>query len=95
VLHFNPNRGVTFSTYAGVAIERRTWRAVARANRPQDRLPLFDPGDPRQVAEENLWLSEVHRALREAVSCLSERLRQVIVAASAANHWRFLRTRGR
>ena len=31
-LHFDPQRGAAFSTYAGVAIERRIWRAVARVN---------------------------------------------------------------
>ena len=81
VLHFDPHRGVAFSTYAGVAIERRIWRAVARANRPQGGLPLPEPPDPLQVAEENLWRARVHFALLEAVSRLPERLRQVIVAA--------------
>jgi len=81
VLHFDPHRGVAFSTYAGVAIERRTWRLVTRANRPQGVLPLPDPTDSRQVAEENLWWSEVCVALREAVFRLPERLCQVIVAA--------------
>lgn len=81
VLHFDPHRGVAFSTYAGVAIERRIWGAVARANRPQGVLPLPEPVDPRQVAEENLWWVEVRAALREAVSRLPDRLRWVIVAA--------------
>ncbi len=30
VLDFDPGRGVPFSTYAWVAIERRVWRAVGR-----------------------------------------------------------------
>jgi len=81
VLHFDPHRGVAFSTYAGVAIERRIWRAVARANRPQGRLPLPEPPDPLQVAEENLWQARVHFALAEAVSRLPKRLRQIIRAA--------------
>lgn len=81
VLHFDPQRGVAFSTYAGVAIERRIWQAVARANRPQGRLPLPDPVDPCQVAEEDVWWPEVRAALREAVARLPERLRQVITAA--------------
>ena len=45
VLHFDPHRGVAFSTYAWVAIQRRIWRAVAQANRPQGRLPLPEPPD--------------------------------------------------
>lgn len=81
VLHFDPSRGVAFSTYAGVAIERWIWRVVARANRPQGRLPLPKSPNPLQMAEENLWQAEVHSALAEAVSRLPKRLRQVIVAA--------------
>ena len=66
----------------GCQIEmRRIWRAVARANRPQGGLPLPEPPDPLQVAEENLWRARVHFALLKAVSRLPERLRQVIVAA--------------
>lgn len=81
VLHFDPYRDVAFSTYAGVAIERWIWRVVARSNRPQGRLLLPEPLNPRQMAEENLWQAEVHSALAEAVSRLPKRLRQVIVAA--------------
>jgi len=81
VLHFDPHRGVAFSTYAGVAIERWIWRAVACANRPQGWALPPEPPDPRQMAEENLWQAEVHSALAEAVSRLPKRLRQVIVAA--------------
>ena len=81
VLHFDPSRGVAFSTYAGVAIERWIWRVVARANWPQDRPPLPESLNPRQMAEENLWQAEVHSTLAEAVSRLPKRLRQVIVAA--------------
>ncbi len=81
VLRFDPHRGIAFSTYAGVAIERHMWRLVARMSRPHGGLPLRVPPDPRQIAEENVWLSEVYRALGEAVSRLPERLRQVIIAA--------------
>lgn len=81
VLHFDAGRGVAFSTYAGAAIAHRIWQAVARANRPQGGLPLPDPLDPCQVAEEHVWWPEVRAALREAVARLPERLRQVIAAA--------------
>jgi len=81
ILHFDPQRGVAFTTYAGVAIERRIWRVVAWAQRPQGWLPPPEPPNPRQMAEENLWRAEVHSALTEAVSRLPQRLRQVIVAA--------------
>jgi len=81
VLHFDPHRGVAFSTYAGVAIERRIWRAVARSNQPQGWLPPAPPADPLEVAEEHLWHAQVSVVLAEAVSRLPDRLRQVIVAA--------------
>jgi RNA polymerase sigma factor (sigma-70 family) len=79
VLHFDPQRGTAFSTYAGVAIKRRIW--VGRANRPQGRLPLPGPIDAQVVAGEHLWWAEVREALAEAVSHLPDRLRRVIVAA--------------
>lgn len=81
VLHFDPHRGVAFSTYAGVAIERRIWRVVARKSRPQGRLPYAPAVDARRVAEENLWSLEVYMALRESVARLPDRLCHVIVAA--------------
>ena len=81
VLHFDPHRGVAFSTYAWIAIQRHIWRAVAWANRPQGRLARPQLADPLDMAEDNLWQAEVHFALVEAVSRLPERLRQVISAA--------------
>ncbi len=81
VLHFDPHRGVAFSTYAGVAIQRQIWQAVRRANRPQGWLPLPEPPDPVEIAEEQVWRAQVQAALAEAVSRLPDRLRQVIDAA--------------
>ena len=40
VLHFDPQCRAAFSTYAGVAIKRQIWRAVARSTRPQGWLSL-------------------------------------------------------
>lgn len=81
VLHFDPHRGVAFSTYAGIAIRNRIWRAVRWATRPQGQLPLPLPVDPLEMAEESLWQGEVQASLLEAVSRLPERLSQVITAA--------------
>ena len=52
VLGFDPQRGVAFSTYAGVAIKRRIWQAVARARRHQRGLPPLEQTDPLEVLEE-------------------------------------------
>lgn len=81
VLHFDPHRGVAFSTYAGVAIERRIWREVSLSKRPQGRLSVPASADPRQIVEENLWQAQVRSALIEAVSRLPWRLRYVIEAS--------------
>jgi len=81
ILHFDPHRGVAFSTYAGVAIQHRIWRAVKRANRLQGGLSPPTWADPLEMAEENLCQAEVHQALLDAVSRLPKRLCQVITAA--------------
>lgn len=81
ILHFDPQRGIAFSTYAGVAIQNHMWSAVRRDNRPQGRLSHPAPANPLEIAEENIWRDEVHTALLEAVSRLPERLQEVITAA--------------
>ena len=81
ILHFNPHRGIAFSTYAGTAIQNQMWRAVRWDNRPQGRLSPPAPANPLAIAEENIRRDEVHTALLEAVSRLPERLREVITAA--------------
>jgi RNA polymerase sigma factor (sigma-70 family) len=81
ILHYDPRRGIAFSTYAGTAIQNQMWRAVRRDNRSQGRLSPPAPANPLAIAEENVWRDEVHTALLEAVSRLPERLREVITAA--------------
>lgn len=81
ILHYDPQRGIAFSTYAGTAIQNQMWRAVRRDNRPQGRLPSPALANPLAIAEENIWRDEVHTALLEAVSRLPERLHEVITAA--------------
>lgn len=81
ILHFDPRRGIAFSTYAGTAIQNQMWRAVRRDNRPQGRLSPPALANPLAIAEENIRRDEVHTALLEAVSRLPERLRKVITAA--------------
>ena len=46
VLHFDAQRGVAFSTYAVVAIQRRLWRAVVQAQR---RVPAVVSPTPLQA----------------------------------------------
>jgi RNA polymerase sigma factor (sigma-70 family) len=78
VLHFDVERGVAFSTYACVAIERWIWRAVKWAGRPPGGLPSLASIDLREIAEEAVWRGQTGVALREAVQRLPERMRQVM-----------------
>ncbi|MDY6878180.1 MAG: sigma-70 family RNA polymerase sigma factor, partial [Chloroflexota bacterium] len=64
ILHFDPQRGVTFSTYAGTAIRNQMWRAVKRDNRPQGRLSTLVLVNPLAIAEEGIWQDEIHTALK-------------------------------
>jgi RNA polymerase sigma factor (sigma-70 family) len=80
VLGFKPSRGVAFSTYAGVAIERRIWRAVKQAQRPRGWLASETPPDPQALAEERLWWEEVRATLAAAIDRLPGRQREVMLA---------------
>jgi RNA polymerase sigma factor (sigma-70 family) len=80
VLHFDAERGVAFSTYAVVAIQRRMWQAIVQAQRTAPPLLPLEPVNVWRQAEETLWQSQVEAALLEAVSRLPTRPRQVIVA---------------
>ena len=80
VLHFDAGRGVAFSTYAGVAIQRRIWQAVKQAQRRQGWLKPEEPVDPREIAEERLWWAEVCAALAAAIARLPGRQREVLLA---------------
>jgi RNA polymerase sigma factor (sigma-70 family) len=81
VLHFDAERGVAFSTYAVVAIQRRMWQAVVQAQRSAAPLVSPEPVHALRQAEEELWQSQVEAALLEAVRRLPTRPRQVMVAA--------------
>jgi RNA polymerase sigma factor (sigma-70 family) len=81
VLHFELGRGVAFSTYAWVAIERRVWRAVARSRDQPVAGDWAAPAEPEAEAEAAWQREQVHVALPDALRHLPERLRQVLVAA--------------
>ncbi len=81
VLHYDPEHGAAFSTYAGVAIQRRIWQAVKQAQRPQGWLTPQEAVDARALAEERLWWREVCTALAEAIARLPGRQREVMLAA--------------
>ncbi len=84
LLRFDPDRGVAFSTYAGVAIQREIWRVVRQSERPVCRPSLALPADalapdwPEPDAA--LLQGEALSALHALVERLSPRLREVVVA---------------
>lgn len=81
ILHFDPQRGVAFSTYAGTAIRYRIWDTAQLAEPSSAEPPAGLASDALEAVEEDLWHAAVREALLEAVSRLPERLRQVVCAA--------------
>jgi RNA polymerase sigma factor (sigma-70 family) len=88
VMHFDPHRGIAFSTYAWHAIERRMWRAVRKDNRQRERDEVWmrtrfasawlEPPDPLSMAEQVLWWETVCATLAEMVTRLPEPLQEVV-----------------
>lgn len=79
ILHFDPTRGVAFSSYAAVAIMRHIWRAVRRACRAARAPSGFSPaevGDPPGALEQR----EVRAVLQALVETLPLVQRRVVVA---------------
>ena len=89
VMHFDPQRGVAFSTYAWTAIERRMWRAVHIENRRREQEDAWTQStslctwsellDPLTTAEDALWWEVVRATLLEMVARLPEPLREVVI----------------
>ena len=89
VMHFDPHRGVAFSTYAWAAIERRMWRAVRADNGQRERDEAWmrtksgsawsEPLEPISVAEDALLWEGVCATLAEMVARLPEPLQEVVV----------------
>ena len=73
IRRFDPTRGVAFSTYAWVVIERRIWRVVEQQG-GGGFLPLVEAVDSLQTLEER-------RGLAEALAKLPGRLGAIMVAA--------------
>jgi len=87
IVHFDPQRGTAFSTYAWTCIMHRVWREVKLANRVQGQaarhLPLTEAaswagedGDPTRDWE----AVAVHSALWGLIARLPQRLRLVVLA---------------
>ena len=79
ILHFDPGRGSTFSTYAGRAIRNRIWQEVERGWKKAGWLEAARAGEGLSEIVSAWQEAQVHQALVEELACLPERLRQVIV----------------
>ena len=87
ILHFDPQRGTAFSTYAWTCIMHRVWREVKLAERAQSqaarRLPLTEAascaGEDGDLAREWEALA-VYSALWGLIARLPQRLRIVVLA---------------
>jgi len=89
VMHFDPHRGVAFSTYAWAAIERRMWRAVRVESKQGEQDDAWmrtrsasawsESPNPLPLAEDALWREAVCTTLAEMVARLPEPLQEVVV----------------
>ena len=89
VLHFDPHRGIAFSTYAWHAIERRMWRAVRKKSKQEEQDEAWmrtrsgcaccEMRDPLPMAEDALRWEAVCGTLAEMVARLPEPLQEVVV----------------
>jgi hypothetical protein len=88
-MHFDPHRGIAFSTYAWHAIERRMWRAVRMDSKQEEQddawtrtrsaCACWESQDPLLIAEGALWWEAVCGTLAEMVARLPEPLQEVVV----------------
>ncbi len=80
ILRFDPRRGATFSTYAGLLITRRLWLVIHRLTRPQGFLLPGEEPDPVERALRRDWLAGLRRTLAQALRSLPARLQLVLRA---------------
>ena len=78
ILHFDPGRGNTFSTYAWAAIQRQMWHCLAYANRSRWYREAEAWLAAADEIEEDWWRGQVRQALLEVVKKLPTRLRRLI-----------------
>ena len=78
ILRFDVGRGVAFSSFAGVAIQRQIWRAVGLAERERVWLRLPEGWDPSEQVEAAWFWAALRAAVAAAVAQLPARLGQVV-----------------
>ncbi len=85
IRHFDPDRGIAFSTFAWIAIQRRTRRLAGRWCRPHGWLAPPEVSNPADQVEAAWHQAMVRAALDDALQRLPARWRQVVVAAYGLN----------
>ncbi len=78
ILHFDVGRGVAFSSFACVAIRRRIWCAVGRAERWRKYERWVAGWEPAEQVEAAGSWGGLQAAVAEALAGLPERLRAII-----------------
>jgi RNA polymerase sigma factor (sigma-70 family) len=78
ILHFDPGRGYTFSTYAWAAIRHQVWHCLAYANQSGGFREAEVWLASADQIEEDWWREQVRLALLEVVRKLPARLRRLI-----------------
>jgi len=81
ILHYDPGRGLRFSTLAGKAIRHRIWNAVARASKLEGWLEGKGGGDSLAEIIAAWQAEQIRQAVQEELAYLPERMRQVIELA--------------
>jgi RNA polymerase sigma factor (sigma-70 family) len=89
ILHYDPGRGLSFSTLAVKAISHRVWNAVERASKLEGWLEGKGGGDSLAEIIAAWKAEQIRQAVQEELACLPERMRQVIeLAYGLAGHER-------
>ena len=78
ILHYDPRRGIAFSSYACVVIRNQVWAAVRHSLKAEGWLEYERAGDSLEVLLAAWQQEQIRQALGEALALLPEQLRQVI-----------------
>lgn len=81
ILHYDPGRGLSFSTLAWKVIRHRIWNAVERASKREGWLEGKRGGDSLAEIIAVWQAKQIQQAVQEELACLPERVRQVIELA--------------
>jgi RNA polymerase sigma factor (sigma-70 family) len=81
ILHYDPGRGFTFSTFAGKVIRNRVWNAVEQATKLEGWLGAKQAEDSLAEIIAAWQEEQIRQAVQEELACIPERMRQVIELA--------------